>query len=101
MDTTCRHLSRDTLWSSSTTRPGWGDRPRIRAFDTLQPFNRNILTPESLRLMLTRAPIPNAPPAAGTPRDGNRQGRRMRSPTQPVAAAVVSEPGPPPGPAPA
>ena len=55
--------------------PGWVTAPGMQGVD-VQPFTANMLTPESLSELMVGpdAPIPTAPPAFGTTRDGNLPG---------------------------
>jgi phospholipid/cholesterol/gamma-HCH transport system substrate-binding protein len=69
----------------------------------VQPFTANMLTPESLSELMggPDAPIPNAPPAFGTTRDGNLPGPPDAfDQNNPLPPPWYPQPGPPPGPAP-
>src|ERR1700742_3687404 len=68
-------FSRDTLFSHGNHEPGWVVAPGMQGVD-VQPFTANMLPPESLAELMggPDAPIPAAPPAFGTTRDGNLPG---------------------------
>jgi phospholipid/cholesterol/gamma-HCH transport system substrate-binding protein len=95
-------FSRDTLFSHGNHEPGWVVAPGMQGVD-VQPFTANMLTPESLSALLggPDAPIPPAPPAFGTTRDGNLPGPpNAFGEDSPLPPPWYPQPGPPPAPAP-
>ncbi|KUI32836.1 mammalian cell entry protein [Mycobacterium sp. IS-1496] len=95
-------FSRDTLFSHGNHEPGWVVAPGMQGVD-VQPFTANMLTPESLAALLggPDAPIPGAPPAFGTTRDGNLPGPpNAFDERNPLPPPWYPQPGPPPAPAP-
>ncbi|BCI50845.1 mammalian cell entry protein [Mycolicibacterium litorale] len=95
-------FSRDTLFSHGNHEPGWVVAPGMQGVD-VQPFTANMLTPQSLSALLggPDAPIPNAPPAFGTTRDGNLPGPpNAFDERNPLPPPWYPQPGPPPAPAP-
>jgi phospholipid/cholesterol/gamma-HCH transport system substrate-binding protein len=94
--------SRDTLFSHGNHEQGWVTAPGMQGVD-VQPFTANMLTPESLGELMggPDAPIPNAPPAFGTTRDGNLPGPPDAfDQNNPLPPPWYPQPGPPPAPAP-
>lgn len=95
-------FSRDTLFSHGNHEPGWVVAPGMQGVD-VQPFTANMLTPQSLAALLggPDAPIPGAPPAFGTTRDGNLPGPpNAFDERNPLPPPWYPQPGPPPAPAP-
>ncbi|MGE2715885.1 virulence factor Mce family protein [Mycolicibacterium litorale] len=95
-------FSRDTLFSHGNHEPGWVVAPGMQGVD-VQPFTANMLTPQSLSALLggPDAPIPSAPPAFGTTRDGNLPGPpNAFDERNPLPPPWYPQPGPPPAPAP-
>ncbi|WP_193045131.1 virulence factor Mce family protein [Mycolicibacterium baixiangningiae] len=95
-------FSRDTLFSHGNHEPGWVVAPGMQGVD-VQPFTANMLTPQSLSALLggPDAPIPGAPPAFGTTRDGNLPGPpNAFDERNPLPPPWYPQPGPPPAPAP-
>jgi len=94
--------SRDTLFSHGNHEQGWVTAPGMQGVD-VQPFTANMLTPESLSELMggPDAPIPTAPPAFGTTRDGNLPGPpNAFDQNNPLPPPWYPQPGPPPAPAP-
>lgn len=95
-------FSRDTLFSHGNHEPGWVTAPGMQGVE-VQPFTANMLTPESLSALLggPDAPIPPAPPAFGTTRNGNLPGPpNAFGENSPLPPPWYPQPGPPPAPAP-
>jgi phospholipid/cholesterol/gamma-HCH transport system substrate-binding protein len=96
-------FSRDTLFSHGNHEPGWVVAPGMQGVD-VQPFTANMLTPESLAELMggPDAPIPPAPPAFGTTRDGNLPGPpNAFDENNPLPPPWYPQPLPSPAPAPA
>ena len=95
-------FSRDTLWSHGNHEPGWIVAPGMQGVE-VQPFTRNMLTPESLAELMGGPDIvpPPAPPAFGTTRNGNLPGPpNAFDQNNPLPPPWYPQPGPPPAPAP-
>jgi phospholipid/cholesterol/gamma-HCH transport system substrate-binding protein len=95
-------FSRDTLFSHGNHEPGWVVAPGMQGVD-VQPFTANMLTPESLAELMggPDAPIPPAPPAFGTTRDGNQPGPpNAFDENNPLPPPWYPQPLPSPAPAP-
>ncbi len=95
-------FSRDTLFSHGNHEPGWVVAPGMQGVD-VQPFTANMLTPESLAELMggPDAPIPPAPPAFGTTRDGNLPGPpNAFDENNPLPPPWYPQPLPSPAPAP-
>ncbi|OBB74985.1 MULTISPECIES: virulence factor Mce family protein [Mycobacterium] len=94
--------SRDTLFSHGNHEPGWVAAPGMQGID-VQPFTASMMTPECLAELLggPDCPIPAAPPAFGTTRDGNLPGPpNAFDQNNPLPPPWYPQPGPPPPPAP-
>ncbi|WNG87882.1 virulence factor Mce family protein [Mycobacterium sp. ITM-2016-00317] len=95
-------FSRDTLFSHGNHEPGWVVAPGMQGVE-VQPFTRNMLTPESLAELMGGPDItpPPAPPAFGTTRNGNLPGPpNAFDQNNPLPPPWYPQPGPPPAPAP-
>lgn len=95
-------FSRDTLFSHGNHEPGWIVAPGMQGVE-VQPFTRNMLTPESLSELMGGPDIapPPAPPAFGTTRNGNLPGPpNAFDQNNPLPPPWYPQPGPPPAPAP-
>ena len=95
-------FSRDTLFSHGNHEPGWVVAPGMQGVD-VQPFTASMLTPESLAELMggPDAPIPPAPPAFGTTRDGNLPGPpNAFDENNPLPPPWYPQPLPSPAPAP-
>ncbi|KWX64505.1 virulence factor Mce family protein [Mycobacterium sp. NAZ190054] len=95
-------FSRDTLFSHGNHEPGWIVAPGMQGVE-VQPFTRNMLTPESLAELMGGPDIvpPPAPPAFGTTRNGNLPGPpNAFDQNNPLPPPWYPQPGPPPAPAP-
>ncbi|MCV7053668.1 virulence factor Mce family protein [Mycolicibacterium gilvum] len=95
-------FSRDTLFSHGNHEPGWIVAPGMQGVE-VQPFTRNMLTPESLSELMGGPDIapPPAPPAFGTTRYGNLPGPpNAFDQNNPLPPPWYPQPGPPPAPAP-
>lgn len=94
--------SRDTLFSHGNHEPGWIVAPGMQGVE-VQPFTKNMLTPESLAELMGGPDIvpPAAPPAFGTTRNGNLPGPpNAFDQNNPLPPPWYPQPGPPPAPAP-
>ncbi len=102
-DTTVPSIfSRDTLFSHGNHEPGWVVAPGMQGVE-VQPFTRNMLTPESLSELMGGPDVapPPAPPAFGTTRNGNLPGPpNAFDQNNPLPPPWYPQPGPPPAPAP-
>lgn len=95
-------FSRDTLFSHGNHEPGWVVAPGMQGVE-VQPFTRNMLTPESLSELMGGPDVapPPAPPAFGTTRNGNLPGPpNAFDQNNPLPPPWYPQPGPPPAPAP-
>ncbi|WP_460358517.1 virulence factor Mce family protein [Mycobacterium sp. ZZG] len=95
-------FSRDTLFSHGNHEPGWIVAPGMQGVE-VQPFTKNMLTPESLAELMGGPDIvpPPAPPAFGTTRGGNLPGPpNAFDQNNPLPPPWYPQPGPPPAPAP-
>ncbi|MBV5246688.1 virulence factor Mce family protein [Mycolicibacterium sp. PAM1] len=95
-------FSRDTLFSHGNHEPAWVVAPGMQGVE-VQPFTRNMLTPESLSELMGGPDVapPPAPPAFGTTRNGNLPGPpNAFDQNNPLPPPWYPQPGPPPAPAP-
>ncbi|MGV0743636.1 virulence factor Mce family protein [Mycolicibacterium sp. XJ870] len=94
--------SRDTLFSHGNHEPGWVVAPGMQGVQ-VQPFTKNMLTPESLAELMGGPDIvpPAAPPAFGVPPGGQLPGPpNAYDERNPLPPPWYPQPGPPPAPAP-